>query len=145
MGLGLLRFIGDTLRIKSLDQIGFVSGFSPLPLVFSDRGGVEDFAHHMLLSYVTLSGLKKEILFDQKLYSKIEGPLYLVGTYSVAIAYSPRFPKDFWEPVLQYGLCKDGSLKSAIGEKEKILSIEIDIQHFENKTKHWREKIVCPS
>ena len=97
VAMGLIRLVGDTFRIKTLDQIEFASGFSPLPLVFSDRQGVEDFAHLIKVDYQTKSGLKKSTVFDQKFYSNIEGPLNLVGTYSVAIAYFPRFPEMLWK------------------------------------------------
>ncbi len=127
-----------------LEQSGFASGFSPLPLVFSDREGIEDFAHSMRINYITQSQKKKSVTFDEDFYSKIDGPLYLVGTYSVAIAYSPRFPKNFWVPVIQYGFCKDSTLKKAINEHEKILTIEILINHYENIEKQWKENISCP-
>lgn len=143
VAMGLMRLVGDTFRVKVLDQIGFASGFSPLPLVFSDREGVEDFAHVMKLDYVTMSGEKKSTYFDQKMYSNIEGPLSLVGTYSVAIAYSPRFPKNFWLPALTRGFCQNGALAKAMNEKELIKSVELNIHHLEKSHLHWKENIEC--
>jgi hypothetical protein len=143
VAFGLMRLFGDTFRIKTLDQIGFGSGFSPLPLVFSDREGVEDFAHVMKIDYTTLSGLKKSTVFDQAFYSNIQGPIFLVGTYSVAIAYSPRFPETLWRPVLEYGFCKGRTLALAMNEKESIRSVEINIHHLEKAALHWKETITC--
>ena len=143
VAFGLMRLFGDTFRIKPLDQIGFASGFSPLPLVFSDREGVEDFAHVMKIDYVTESGLKKSTTFDQTFYSNIKGPLFLVGTYSVAIAYSPRFPETLWRPALIYGFCNGGTLAVAMNEKELIKSVEINIHHLEKAALHWKETISC--
>lgn len=141
--MGMMRFIGDTLQIKKLDQIGFASGFSPLPLVFSDREGVEDFAHVMKIDYVTASGTKKTSYFDQKLFSSIEGPLFLVGTYSVAIAYSPRFPEMLWKPALLFGFCNGGTLAKSMHETELIKSVEINITHMEKSYAKWRQTLEC--
>jgi hypothetical protein len=143
VAMGLMRFVGDTFRIKILDQIGFASGFSPLPLVFSDREGVEDYAHNMKINYETISNIKKTTYFDQTMYGNISGPLHLVGTYSVAIAYSPRFPENFWKPVLTFGFCNHGSLSQALKEIELIKSIEIEITHLEKANLKWIQKIEC--
>lgn len=143
VAFGLMRLIGDTFQIKMLDQIGFASGFSPLPLVFSDRGGVEDFAHAMKINYVTVSGKSKTTYFDQKMYSSIKGPLSYVGTYSVAIAYSPRFPENFWKPALIRGFCHRGALAQAMHEQELIKTLELKILHFEKSHLQWTEKIEC--
>ena len=140
---GMMRFFGDTFRIKKLDQIGFASGFSPLPLVFSDREGIEDFAHVMKIDYVTVSGAHHTTYFDQKFYSHIKGPLSLVGTYSVAIAYSPRFPENFWKPAIIHGFCNRGTLAKSINEDELIKSIEITISHFEKSYLFWRQNLEC--
>lgn len=143
VAMGLIRLVGDTFRIKTLDQIGFASGFSPLPLVFSDRQGDEDFAHLIKIDYQTKSGLKKSTVFDQKFYSNIEGPLNLVGTYSVAIAYFPRFPEMLWKPALTYGFCHQGTLARAMNETENISSVEINIHHLEKSSGHWKESFTC--
>ncbi len=141
--MGMMRFVGDTFRIKKLDQLGFASGFSPLPLVFSDREGIEDFAHVMKIDYVTMSGLHKTTYFDQKFYSNIEGPLNLVGTYSVAIAYSPRFPEMLWRPALLHGFCNNGTLAKTMKETELIRSVEINISHLEKSYLRWRQSLEC--
>ncbi|MBC7712898.1 MAG: hypothetical protein H7177_06140 [Rhizobacter sp.] len=143
VAMGLLRFAGDTFRIKKLDQIGFASGFSPLPLVFSDREGIEDFAHIMKINYVTVSGIHKSVDFDQKFYSSIPGALSMVGTYAVAIAYSPRFPEMLWKPALVYGFCNHGTLARTMNENELIKSVEIRITHLEKNYLTWGQKLEC--
>lgn len=143
VAFGLLRLVGDTFRIKTLDQIGFASGFSPLPLVFSDREGVEDFAHLIKIDYATKSGSKKTTEFDQTFYRNLEGPLYYVGTYSVAIAYFPRFPKSLWQPVLLHGFCNHGAMAKAMKEQELIDRVEINIHHLEKAGLHWKEAFTC--
>ncbi len=140
--LGLSRFVGDTFRIELLDNLGFASGFSPLPLVFSDRQGIEDFAHEIKLTFHNESN-KKIVYFDQQAYTNIEGPLNRVGVYAIALAYSPRFPKSLWENVLKVGLCKNGALYKAFLLDSNVDKVFIEISHLERKNLFWNIEVLC--
>lgn len=49
--LGTLRFYADLFHLKKLDVMTFGLGLSPLPIVFSNRGGVEDFANVAFVNF----------------------------------------------------------------------------------------------
>lgn len=140
--LGLIRFLGDTFQIKPLDQLGFISGFSPLPLVFSDRMGIEDFAHQIQIKY-SIDNHEYNKEFNQEAYANIEGPLTRVGVYAIALAYSPRFPKNLWENTLSYGFCKNGPLAKSIHAHKEIENVKVDILHLKDTTKKWEINFTC--
>ncbi|MBY0414369.1 MAG: hypothetical protein K2Q18_09395, partial [Bdellovibrionales bacterium] len=118
--LGLIRFFGDTFQISALDKIGFASGFSPLPLVFSDRKGVEDFAHVIDVTYQLKNGQTKEKIFNQEVFLNLKGPQTKSSIYAIGLAYSTRFPEALWGNTLRYGFCNVGPMAQAFNEKEEI-------------------------
>ncbi len=142
--IGLIKFIGDTFHLPKLEQLGFAIGVSPLPIVFSDRTRMEDFAHKITIRYNTKKNpASKSKEFDRAAFREMNGPLYFVGAYTIALAYSSRFPPFLWKPALEKGFCRQGPLALALKETSDMASATIVIEHLSNQQLHWENKITC--
>ena len=110
--LASLRILSQVTSIESLDGIGFMTGFSPLPIVFSDKSGYEDFTTRINISFPQKNGKTIEQKLDYKIISKLDGPLYRIGILGVSLGYAYRFPEEFWLKNWKYMFCESG-----IGQK----------------------------
>ncbi len=141
--LGLARFVGDTFRFKKLDAISFAFGVSPLPLVFSDREGVEDFAHQTKILILDNNQEKVEKYFDKKAFQNLTGSQSRVAIYSIALTYSPRFPELLWRNAIQKGFCNNGALAQSLELKSEIKKATVLTTHLIDPNKTWSFNIEC--
>ena len=145
LALGLAQVFGKVFQFPSLQQLGYISAASPLPLVFTDIYGYETFASDYELEYTTVSGHKGKITkMDRKYFSALAAPHNLKGTYSIAIAYIPIFPENMIKSVLECGYCNKGRLAKAIGIEEPLQEVVLNIKtKTAGRNKQWRFVLKC--
>ena len=120
--IGFLHIIGYLSGVKVIRSIGAITAASPLPIVFTEVKGIETFASDFYLTWTNEDNSKEEILMTPALYSKIKGPYNRRNVFGAAIAYGPVLPKEIYEPILNYGLCKN--------VLEEELDLKIDKESF---------------
>lgn len=91
IGLSFVRMAGYALSIPSVEGLGFILGFSPLPLAFSHRSGHEDFQLQGTFHYQE-SNAKKEIALKAELTESLPGWWLTKNVLVIGALYSPRFP-----------------------------------------------------
>jgi hypothetical protein len=110
LSVGLLQALGYVLHNDTLRGLGIVSVASPLPLVFTDRNGFEDFASRFDLRLVGTDGVVREHTLTASDFSQVGGPFNRRAPYAAAIAYAPRLPRRSTRPILHYAFCKTNLL-----------------------------------
>ncbi len=141
--LGLTRFIADTFQFKKIDAISFAFGASPLPLVFSDREGVEDFAHQTKIIAQGNDQIAHEKVFDKHAFRNLTGSPSRVATYSIALLYSPRFPELLWRNAVQTGFCQNGPLAKALDFPSELFNVRVETSHLFDPQKKWSFNVKC--
>lgn len=110
--VGLIQTVGYVFQLANLRGIGFVSGVSPLPLVFSSFNGVETFSTDFKLSVQLKNSTVIEIDSINQIYSKIDGPYNRRNVYRAMFSYGPFFNTvesiRLRDQILFYGICRGG-------------------------------------
>lgn len=137
------RMFAQIIRVPILDLAGFVSGFSPLPLVFSNKEGFEDFTSVVKFSYQDKSGDSVSQIVDQNTLKSITGPIYRAGGYGIALNYAYRFPEELWYPTVKYLLCDSSILfdKNLMDKKDPIVLSAKVLK--EKEWLLWSKEIKC--
>jgi hypothetical protein len=142
--IGLLSMLGHVSRQKIFFRLGMLTVASPLPLVFTDRRGMEDFANEYSLIYSTAESPLKEISLQSKELARLEGSFTRKAVFAAAIAYAPRLPRALWRAVLGYGFCHSGPLAQAIEEKSPLRSYKLVVRTLtKGRTDEWEFRGKC--
>ena len=140
--MGTMRFWADLFQLKKLDAITFALGISPLPIVFSNPEGVEDFANTVHVEFDHFHGRKTKLQFDRNVFGDLPFSPNLRGVYGIGLAYSSHFPEKLWGPALQFGFCKNGDFARAF-RQEIPKSVKVLIAHAENEKQKWEHTVQC--
>lgn len=99
--IGMMSMIGFMFEFPALRAIGFMTGASPLPLVFSAYNGKETFSNNFTLVVETSGTVNNDYIpsvmktynfnFDNKLYSKLEGPYNRKNMYGAMFSHGVFF------------------------------------------------------
>lgn len=147
LAVGLLEPVGYMTGIGIFEELGYISVSSPLPIVFTDRAGMEDFASRYTLSWTRKDDgktLEKEITSTD--FARLSGPFNRRGVYATAIGYPPRLSARLWKPVLLYGFCRSQVLGMAIGETSPLHSFQLTLStRTEGRNDQWNFQVNCPS
>jgi hypothetical protein len=136
--------LGFLLGYPPLEAFGFASMSSPLPRVFTDRAGMEDFALAYRLSIRTKSGQREERDLHASDFSRLEGPFARRAAYSAAIGYAPRLPDSLWQNALHYGFCETATLGDALELREPPALVKLTLtSKTRGRPKHWTVSVRC--
>jgi len=141
--IGMLQIIGYLTKMKTIRDLGAVTGSAPLPIVFTEVKGVEAYASDFYLQFKNEKGLLEEIKLTPEIYSKLKGPYNRRNVYGAAIAGAPILPETLWKPILTYGFCNDilkNELQLPVNHDE--LSVKI-ITRTKGRSDNWDLKIDC--
>jgi hypothetical protein len=103
--LGLLNLLGHVSGAASVSRIGFLSAASPLPLVFTDRGGYEDFATTYRLEIRCAAHRSHSVEVDKRHLARLAGPFDRRGAYVSAFLYAPLLDDELFRAVATSGFC----------------------------------------
>lgn len=145
--IGLLSTIGYILHIPIIRQVGFMTGSSPLPLVFSSYNGHETFSTQFNILAIFNNGYCQNFTLDHKMYGRMKGPYNRKNMYGVLFSHGPFFSDpdliELRDEVLRNGFCQidgrfSGYLPLEFGIKDKLLEMTIIVKSItnglENKT-----------
>ena len=135
MLIGCLSTIGLIFNSPTIRGIGFMTGSSPLPFVFSHSNGYEtfsttydhiltpkkgslqtlDFVNNFDADFTTIfdenNNMLMSIEMDHKFYENLDGPYNRRNMIGVILSYGPFFDKEnmieIRDQVLNWGLCED--------------------------------------
>lgn len=147
--LGSLSVIGLLTHTPAIRGVGFMSGASPLPFVFSKYNGIETFATKFDLDIAFQNGTETNILLDGKLYNRLQGPYNRRNVFGAIFSHGPFFDKanmiKIRQQILHWGLCQPGNLAHEFGFETPIKSVIVNIR---SKTagqegKLWQISTVC--
>ena len=127
LGLASLRTVGQLTGSQKVEGLGFMVGFSPLPNVFSDREGYEDFTTQIALTYSDTAGIQKKQILNNRLFKKISGPLYWRGLLGVSLGYAYRFPEALWLKSWKYVFCESQLIHKMIPSYEPKGGMRVSI------------------
>jgi hypothetical protein len=118
---------------------------SPLPLVFTDREGMEDFAQQYVLRFRARGGDEQRQTLQARDLRRVDGAFARRAAYAAAIAYGPRLPEALWRPALEYGFCERRVLSQAVGVREPLSVVVIElISRTRGRSQHgWKASIRC--
>lgn len=144
---GCISTFGLTINSHTVKYIGFISGSSPLPLVFSAYNGVETFSTEISLHGRFKDGEELNLTMTRELYAKLKGPYNRRNMYGVMFSHGPFFTDpqlvQMRDEVLKHSMCaipgrKSGHLIKEFGYDQELSHAIIKIQ---SKTQGWSDKI----
>ena len=148
IGLGSLQLLGLATGSQTVRGLGFATGASPLPLVFSKFRGVENFTADFFIQVEFENGEHLETQLTSEMYSHLKGPYNRRNPYGAVLAYGPMLTEKhevaMRDQILRYGICADGPLAVELGYEQTIRSAKIS---FRSKTKGkentWDFRVQC--
>lgn len=144
IALALLQPTGFALGAVTIEEIGFATMSSPLPRVFTNRQGLEDFSLHHDIRWTTVTGLTKNKRLTAADLRRITGPFARRAVYAAAIGYAPRLPESLWLNVLGYGFCRTSTLSDSLGEPERVARATIELtSRARGRPRSWKVSVRC--
>jgi sterol desaturase/sphingolipid hydroxylase (fatty acid hydroxylase superfamily) len=146
--IGSLSTVGLMTQSSNLKNIGFVTGASPLPLVFSAYNGLETFSTELVLTGTCINGTVITVPITNRLYGQISGPYNRRNMYGVVFSHGPAFTDPDLiarrDAILYHGFCR-GALLQELGYNMTFRSIVIDVRSktVGSEQKRWRMEIDC--
>ena len=141
---------GHLFNATILQNIGAITVASPLPLVFTDRWGMEDFASRYFVKWkgasdatgsARISGARRLKSSD---FRRLPGPFTRKDVYATAVAYAPRLPETLWRPVLEYGFCRSGPLWTALAVGIPFGSFQLEVAtQTAGRSDTWKFDVTC--
>ena len=147
--LGCLSTIGYIAKSDEIKGLGFASGSSPLPFVFSAYNGVETFSTTFELDITFKNGTNMIKMMDNKLYGMLDGPYNRKNVYGAIFSHGPFFDKpemiEIRQQVLYWGLCEPGILAKEfeINDDIKETIINVRSKTIGNENKLWSMIVTC--
>jgi sterol desaturase/sphingolipid hydroxylase (fatty acid hydroxylase superfamily) len=126
--LGLLQISGFILKNDNIKGLGFITGASPLPVVFTSVKGIETFALYYQLDVITKDEDTIIINLDPETYSRLKGPYNRRNVYGAAFGYGPILPDLQRDCILRYGFFNKRGFAREFGIKEAIKEVRIKIR-----------------
>ena len=128
--IGLSQMAGFVLNLRAVRAIGAATVIAPFPKVFSDVDGVETFASKFILEYTSASGEVSELEITPEVYGRVRGPYNRRNVYGAALSYgpTPKFPKQLFNAVFNYGLIEPGPLRRELGMPEGSKGLRLRIE-----------------
>lgn len=144
LGVGLLEIIGYLSGSDVLSGLGALTAASPLPLVFTDREGMEDFANQYFLSWMTRGQKKSTAQLTSQEFSRVSGPFGRKGAYATVVGYAPRLPAELVRSVLKQGFCQRHILAQALIGEPDIQSFELKLStRTTGRADSWSYTVSC--
>ncbi|MDQ3047925.1 MAG: sterol desaturase family protein [Bacteroidota bacterium] len=139
ISLGLLQTIGYCMKNDTIKGLGFMSGSSPLPIVFTSVKGVETFSLYYNLKLITENNDTIHIDLDPATYAQLKGPYNRRNIYGAAFGYGPVLPEKQRTAVLHYAFFnKENNILKDFGITEPLKSVSITIRSkTKNDNRSW--------
>ena len=148
IGIGSLQLLGLVIGNDTIRGLGFATGASPLPLVFSKFRGVENFAADFFIDVEFDNGDRLETRLTSEMYSNLKGPYNRRNPYGAVLAYGPMLTEkhevQLRDQILRYGICSNGPLARELGYEQIIRSATISFRSkTKGKEKTWDFHVEC--
>ena len=137
--IGLIQSIGFMTQQPWLKSIGLMTVSSPLPIVFTEKKGLETFANDFFLEYEDKKGVMQNIQLTSALYKKLNAPYNYRNVLGAAISYGPFLPEAMLDSVLEHSFQNPGNISLALGLEIPLKNASIVIK---TKTKGRDETYV---
>jgi sterol desaturase/sphingolipid hydroxylase (fatty acid hydroxylase superfamily) len=149
LAVGCISMLGYTSGSKELRGIGFITGASPLPLVFSAYNGVETFSTYF---NVTVHSINPDVNpvtlpLTSEIYSKISGPYNRRNVYGAMFSHGPLFDNqqliEIRDNILRHAVCK-GAIKFNIDYNTiKNVTVDVKSKTIGSENNIWKMNIIC--
>lgn len=134
--VGLMACFGHALGVGSLVSAGALTVASPLPLVFTEKKGVETFALDFNLVWEDEKGITQRRAVQPGLYDDFHAPYAYRNVVGAAFSYGPILPENMVRSVLASAFRPGGELRKALGLEKERLRVEV-ISRTKGDDRRW--------
>ncbi|XWV26336.1 desaturase [Tupanvirus soda lake] len=147
LGIGCMNIVGYMFNSTPIKAVSFVSGASPLPLVFSAYNGVETFSTTFTIDIETNDNITFAFPLTREIYSNIEGPYNRRNIYGVVFSHGPFFQLPelvaLRQLLLKYAICEHKLKFDKYPSNIKKATINIKSKTVGNKNQSWSMDVMC--
>lgn len=147
--IGLTSSIGHITNNGKIKGLGFASGASPLPLVFSVYNDIETFSTTFDIEATLLNDTVIQINLNKDNYGLLKGPYNRRNVFGAVFSHGPFFNMDTMiklrQRILYYGFCEKRVLIKEFGYDEYVKSVHITVKSktVGNEGKVWTMSVRC--
>jgi hypothetical protein len=142
---GFLSLAGHVSGVRVLTAAGQILVAAPLPVVFTDRGGFEDFALEYTVEGRMVEGREFRTKITRENMAQLHGPISRRGVYMTAFSLRPNLPDRVADSIFKYGFCGTNILPEALGVPGQTDNAAIHVTtRTRGEFKYWRYGIDCP-
>ncbi len=145
LGVGLLSPVGYLGHWPALELLGRASAASPLPLVFYDMDGYEEFASLPTLVVRTRAGQELIVPITAETVARLRGPVIRLHPYILGVSEGPRKQAGLLDPLLTFAFCDPGRLAEELGLPRPLDAVTLRYTtRTEGRSWFWTREVACP-